>query len=395
MFRVTSFLRAVLLVLGLGVQISAQAAAGNGFRLGALRVSPTAGLSVVHDSNVILSSEDEIDSFLTRFSPGIKVETGSETNLISATWQSEIGRYRSSAIDNYTDHSLGLQWSWSPLIRHAVVTQAGWARNHDSRGTAGREGELALLPLAPDEFDNKSLSAHYRFGAPGARGRLEFEAGTNAFEYRNNRALTIFRDRTDRNLGGGFYWRVAPKTSALLTVDQIDADYDVSTLDSRERHYYLGIELDATARTSGSVLVGRVEKDFDDPARTDFSGLSWRAALRYKLRSYSILELTSGRDTDETNGFGDFILRRDVTLAWSHQWSTRFTSQMDVGVARDEHRPSLRTDDSIYYGLSGQYLFRPWLSLGAGYSVSDRDTADISQLNYQRKQLLLSLEASL
>ena len=394
MLRSTSFARLVLLASGLAFQTQALAAAGSGFKLGPLRVSPTAALTLAHDSNVIISSDQEIDSFVTRFSPGVRVEAGSEINLLSATLQSEFGRYQSSTVDNYTDHSLALQWSWNPLVRHALILDATWSRHHDARGTAGREGELALLPFAPDEYDERALGARYRFGAPGARGRLEFSAGTNDIEYRNNRALTIFRDRNDRKLAAGFYWRVAPKTSALVTVDQVDADYDVSTLDSRERHYYVGVELDATARTSGSVLIGRAQKDFDDPARRDYSGASWRAGVRYKLRSYSILELTTGRDTDETNGFGDFILRRDVTLGWMHQWSSRFTSQVDVGIAHDEHRPSLRTDDSLYYGLSGQYRVAPWLSLGAGYRVSDRDS-DISELNYQRKQLLLSVEASL
>ncbi|MDZ4812155.1 MAG: outer membrane beta-barrel protein [Pseudomonadota bacterium] len=394
MFKSTSFSRLALLVSGLVFSLQTHAVDGNGFKVGPLRVSPTAGLTLSHDSNVIISSEDEIDSFLLRFSPGVKVEAGSEFNRLSATLQSEFGRYQSSSLDNYTDHSIGLQWSWSPLVRHSLLVDGTWARHHDARGTAGREGELALLALAPDEYDQKSVGARYRFGAPGARGRLEFEAATNSMEYRNNRELTIFRDRNDRKLAGGFYWRIAPKTSALVTVDQIHADYDVSTLDSTERHYYVGVELDATARTSGSLLFGHAQKDFDDPARLDYSGTSWRASVNYKLRSYSMLELTTSRDADETNGFGDFILRRDVTLAWMHQWSSRLTSQIDVGVARDEHRPSLRTDRSTYYGLSGQYRLAPWLSLGAGYSASNRST-DISQLNYQRKQLLLSLEASL
>ncbi len=390
----TSILRLVLLASGLVTPLLAAAAAGNGFKLGPLRVSPTAGLSYGHDSNVVLSSNNEIDSFVTRFSPGIRVESGSETNRLTATYQGEYGRYESSTTDNYSDHSLALQWLWSPLIRHAFSVDVGWARHHDERGTAGREGQLALLPLEPDEFDQRSLDARYRFGAPGARGRLELEIGTTDFSYRNNRDLTVFRDRTDDNIGGGFYWRVAPKTSALVRVDQVESNYDLSTLDSTERHYYIGVELDATARTTGTVLVGRAEKDFDDPGRQDFSGTSWRAGVSYKLRSYSVFDLSTSRDADETNGFGDFILRRDLTLGWNHQWSPRLTSQIDVGVARDEHRPSPRTDRSSFYGVSGQYRVTPWLSLGAGFRASDRDS-DISELNYDRKQLLLSLEASL
>ena len=38
------------------------------------------------------------------------------------------------------------------------------------------EGNLALLPLDPDEYDLTNFGGKYRFGAPGARGRLELEA---------------------------------------------------------------------------------------------------------------------------------------------------------------------------------------------------------------------------
>ena len=370
------------------------AAAGDGFDMGPLRVMPAAGLTLSHDSNLALTSQNEIESFLTLFSPGVRVEGGPETNRVSASYQVEVGRYESSSLDNFTDQKLGMEWAWSPLLRHALVLDAGWVSGHDERGTAAREGELALLLLDPDEYTSNDLGARYRFGAPGARGRVELETRWTDIEYENNREYTIFRDRNDQLLAGGFYWRVAPKTSAFVRVDQIETDYDVSTLDSTERHFLVGVEFDATARTSGTLGVGRVEKDFDDPSRLDYSGASWRAGVKYKIRSYSMLELTAGRDTDETNGFGDFILRRDTTLAWMHQWSERLSSQVDVGVAHDEHRPSLRTDDSSFYGVSGQYRMAPWLRLGAGYRASDRDS-DVPALNYNRNQLMISLEASL
>jgi polysaccharide biosynthesis protein VpsM len=394
MLKINFISRSVCVLLGLMPQAFAWAAAGDGFKVGPLRVMPTAGLTFAHDSNVALTSEDEVDSFLTLFSPGVRVEAGSEFNRFTAGYQMEIGRYDSSSLDNFNDHTFNLEWAWNPLVRHALVVDASWARRHDERGTASREGDLALLPLDPDEFDQNGFGGRYRFGAPGARGRLELEARWNDIEYRNNRQYTVFRDRAEQLLAAGFYWRLAPKTSAVVRVDHVQQDYDTATLDSTERHYLVGVEFDATARTSGSILVGRGQKRFDDPAREDFSGTSWRAGVKYKLRSYSVLELTTGRDTDETNGFGDFILRRDTTLAWLHQWSDRFSSQADIGFAHDEHRPSLRTDDSAYYGLSGQYRVAPWLQLGAGYRVSERDS-DISELNYNRNQLMLSVEASL
>ena len=373
---------------------SAHAELGDGFPLGALRVLPSAGLSLVHDSNVALTSNTEIDSFLMIFSPAVRVQGGTDRNHYALTAQSEIARYQSSSIDNYADYGLSAEWQYNPLTRHALGFDGSWERGHDSRGTAAREGDLALLPLDPDSYDRYGIGAKYRFGAPGARGRLEFNVHRDQIDYRNNRLFTVFRDRKDLSLGGSLYWRIAPKTSAVVSVDRVTAKYQVATLDSTEHHLLVGLDFDATARTSGGLLFGKSWKRFDDPTRPDFSGTSWRANLKYRLRSYSTLELSTSRDTDETNGFGDFILRRDVTLAWSHQWNSKLGSQVDVGQARDEHRPSARNDDTFFYGFSGQYHFRPWLSLGAGFRDYNRDS-DIPALNYRRQQWLLSLEASL
>lgn len=383
------------------VPAGAAHAAGNGFDLGPLRVMPTVGLSIGYDNNVALTADREVDAIVTRLSPGVRIEAGDERSKFNGTLTGDFGRFDGSSIDNYIDYGLTGEWVYSPVVRHAFSLDAGWRHGHDGRGTAAREGELALLPLDPDEYDRSEFGGRYRFGAPGARGRLEFEARHMDVGYDNNRIYTRFRDRSDVTLGGAFYWRLAPKTSAVLRLDQIEASYDDATLDNTEQHQYIGLEFDATAKTSGTLLIGRVDKDFDDPTRADFSGTSWRAGLAFKPRTYSVIELSTGRETDETNGYGDFILREDITLAWVHQWSERLSTQVDFGVADEEHRgigilPALqgRSDDTVFYGVSSQYQALPWLRFGAGFKAYERDS-DIPELNYQRESVLISVEASL
>ncbi|MBK8283388.1 MAG: outer membrane beta-barrel protein [Ahniella sp.] len=376
-------------------------AVGDGFDMGPLRVMPSVGLSIGHDSNVALTADNEIDSIVTRLSPGVRFQGGDERSRFTGTATMDAGWYDSSSQDDYVDYGLQGEWLYSPVVRHAFTLDAGWRRGHDSRGTAAREGNLALLPLDPDEYDLTNFGGKYRFGAPGARGRLELEAKATQVNYNNNRQYTRFRDRDDALVGAAFYWRIAPKTSALVRIDQIDANYEDATLDNTEQHQYVGLEFDATAKTSGTIMVGRVDKDFDSLDREDFSGTSWRAGVAFKPRTYSVIELSTGRETDETNGFGDFILREDIALGWSHQWSERWSTQFDVGSADEEHRglglyPDFqgRSDDTRFYGVSGQYQFSPWLRFGAGFKSYDRNS-DIPELNYQRESLLFSLEASL
>lgn len=368
--------------------------AGGGIAVGPFRMTPSLGLTLGYDSNVALSDTGTISSFFTRVSPGIRLDNGNERSRVSASYQGDYSHFSDSSRDNYDDHRFGLQWLYNPVLRHAFALDAQLGYLHDQRGSAAREGELGLLPLDPDEYRASSLGGKYAFGAPGARGRAEVEARAGRIEYRNNREFTAFRDRDDRFLAGTFYWRVAPKTSAVARVEQGKFDYDDATLDNTERHVLVGLEFDATAKTSGQVLFGRAKKDFDDATREDFSGTSWRMAVQYRPRTYSVVDISTGRDTDETNGFGDYILRRDWTLGWAHNWNERFRTTVDGGFANEQHRPSGREDDVNFYGLSADYTFRPWLRFGASWRTYDRDS-DFEGLDYGRDLYMISAEASL
>jgi len=367
---------------------------GDGFAVGPARLQPSLGLTFGYDDNLALTSAERSSSALWMLSPALRLQGGSERNRLRAGVDAEVGRHASSPVDDYTDYGFNAAWIYSPLLRHLLAMQVDAKFGHDSRGTAAREGDLGLDQDEVDRFRRNDLSARYRFGAPGARGRLELDARAGDVRYRNNRELTAFRDRSDDGIGGAFYWRVASRTSALVRLEREQFDYDLATLDSTESHVFVGAEIDATARTSGALLVGRASKRFDDPARPDFSGASWRANVEYKPRSYSSFSVSTGGATDETNGFGDFILRRDVTVGWNHNWSGRLRTTLDGGLAKEEQRPTERTDQVRYVGLAADYAFRRWLRGGASWRLYNRDS-DVATFDYRRNVLLFSLEANL
>jgi hypothetical protein len=366
-----------------------------GLRIAGLLVKPSIGLSVGHDSNINLAPDGaEADSTFARLSPALRLEAGDARSLIVGTYTGEFARYTSSRLDDYRDHRFGLSWFYNPLLRHALALEASTASLHDQRGTAAREGSLGLLPLAVDRYRHDQLGGRYRFGAPGARGRVEVEAGLGRIDYRNNRDLTVFRDRRDRSLAGAFQWRVAPRTSALARVEWDRYDYRVATLDSRERRLLLGVEFDATARTTGTLLVGRGNKRFEDDSRLDYSGAAWRASLEWRPRSYSIVTVSTGREADETNGTGDFILRRDLAAGWSHAWTPRIRTTLDAGIARERYDPSPRSDRARYVGAGVEYAARRWLRFGASWRELRRDSA-VDEFEYDRRLMLLTAEVTL
>lgn len=371
-----------------------------GLHIGPFRVLPTAGLSFGYESNVALQDRNAKSANFSRFSPGVRLETGGERNLLSFTYTGEYQRYSGSSQDNYRDSRFGVDWFYNPVLRHAFALDASVRYSHDQRGSAAREGDLALLNLDADRYRTTELGGKYRFGTELSRGQLELEASTGSRTYLNNRIYTRFRDYDTDKIGAGFNFRLAPHTSAVLKIDQTRYNYDFDfldangSLDNRERHYYVGVRWDATARTTGTVLFGRVRKSFDDPTREDFSGSSWKVGVQWRPRTYSTIDFTANRETDETNGVGDFILRRDYTAGWSHEWNDRFRTTLDGGFGTERHEPTPRVDDLRFWGVSAAYELQSHLRVGAGYHSYNRDS-NVDNLNYDRSLWLLSLEGSL
>jgi len=367
---------------------------GQGVDLGAFRLFPTLGLSAGFDSNTALTNGEEIDSWFTRVSPSARLERGSDDNRFSVSATADFATYSDSSRDNYGDYGVRADWVFSPAIKHALALDAGLNWAHDQRGTGAREGDLALIERDVDEYRVSNIDARYRYGSSGARGSLEFDVGARDREYLNNRIYTFARDLTETRIGGEFGWRIASKTSAVIRAEQGNIDYDQASLDSTERRYLAGVRFEPTAKLSGTLLAGRLTKDFDDSSREDFSGSSWRVGVQFKPRTYSTIELSSARETDETNGSGDFILRRDLALSWTHAWNARLSTGLDGGVSNEQHEPSFREDKGSFLGVSANYLLRPWLRGGASYRTFSR-SSDVNEFDYNRNLLMISLEASL
>ncbi len=368
---------------------------GDGVPFGSMTAYPAVGLTVGSDDNLLRTSSNEVDSFVTRLSPGVRVEHDGGATRFQASYEIEAAWYESSGSDDYVDHNLKAQLSHEPTDRSKLDVAAEFESGHDGRGTGSRQGNLAYLDLDPDEYSRWGADGKYRFGGLGAKGAIELAAGFDAKEYDNNRSYTEQFDRDSNFFGGTFFWQIQPKTSLLFEAKQTNVDYDSNSVrDSDETRFMIGATWDATAKTTGTVKVGKLEKDFDDGLVQDFDGESWEVGVAFRPRTYSVIDLSSVRETNESDGFGDYVLYQDFELGWSHEWSNRFNTAVDFTVGSADHKGSARDDDFSGLGVSASYKFRPWLDIGAGYNYFDRDSND-SEYSYTRNLFLISLEAHL
>jgi hypothetical protein len=245
-----------------------------------------------------------------------------------------------------------------------------------------------------DKYNFSKPGFIYAYGAPTAQGRLEVYASQMMKRYQNNRDRTATADRDDTEYGTAAYWRVSPKTSIVGEVRGTEIDYQITSPNSgKELRYYGGITWEATAATSGSVKLGRLERKLDG-GQPKFTGPSWEAAVYWSPLTYSKVDLYTSRFTNESTGLGSFIVSDATGANWSHAWNSVFTTNAIARYQRDKYEGYDRDDDVTTLGLRASYKFRRWMTLGAEYQYSKRDSS-IPTNNYNKDLWLLSAEVSM
>lgn len=353
--------------------------------------SPYVGLGVGYDDNLFLRPNNEKGSTLYLLSPGFKVDARSAASVFQLSYQAQIGEYGQSAHDNYVDHAGRAQYDLALDHRNFLKLGVDFIRGHDPRGSTDRP-----FGNYPDKYRTAAPFAMYAFGAPGAQGRVELYAGDAMKRYQNNRAFTVTSDRDTKEYGGAFYWRAMPKTYVMVEArrDEIDYKRVDPGLSADENRYYVGLTWEATAATTGTVKVGRLERDFRNPALHDFSGTSWEGLVTWAPRTYSKVDFYSNRQTNESTGLGSFILTSVAGMTWTHAWSSYVNTGVDLRYQKDQYQGFDRNDEIKSLGLKVGYRFRRWLTLGAEYQYSQRDS-NLPQFEYNKNFYLLSATASM
>ena len=356
-------------------------------------VYPGIDASYGHNSNLFSSNINKRSSSQTTVSPYARVEAKVGPHTFDAAFRLDDVRYLSSPADNYTAY--GLLGNANLVIsgRAGLRLRAEHRRGYDPRGSTDRVGGAT-----PDEYINQGIEGIFSYGAPGAQGRIEIDAGSYSRRYQNNRLTTEASDRDTQQLGGTFLWRVAPKTELLALMQQRWIDYQLasSTQSSTETRYQFGAKWDATAKTSGIVKFGLLEKKFDTSARTDFSGSSWDAAVRWSPLTYSVWDFYTSKATNESTGTGDFLLTQTYGVNWNHAWNSRFSTIGQANWRQDDFLGTGggRVDKTTTLGVNLNYQWQRWLRFGAAYTYTDR-VSNPNTFDYTRHLWMLTVGATL
>lgn len=356
-----------------------------------LSLSPYFNVGIGKDDNLFLSNTNKKSSSLQTYNPGFRLEAKSEAVDLSFDLESRIGRYSSSKADNYSDVRAAVEADIVASSSLGLRLGVDHDRGHDPRGSTDRG-----FSSEADEFKKSGFNALAAYGANDGPGRVELELGTFRKRYSNNRLTTVASDRDGDNFAGRFFLRVAPKTFAVFEAREDKMDYRLSTSlqDSKERRYLVGLTWEATEATTGTVKVGRIQKNFSNPTTPDFSGTGWEAGIRWSPLTYSTVELNTLKTFGESTGVGDFTLTKKYSVSWLHEWNSRVSTTASISRSDDDFVRNVRDDSTDSLGFKVNYKLQRWLTLGGEYTYTDR-SSNVQGFNYKRSLYMFTIGATL
>ena len=395
--------------LGIGVSVLVSCAAfaatdPQSIDMGGGKLIPTLAVTFEHDDNIFSQPNNEESDTKTLVRPSLQWLQESEKTTLAVSYSGDYGLYWDSDDDDYDDHTISLDAMISPtdIFRAKVGAFYGWL--HDNRGEGSSEGINALTRGEPDEYEMSTVGVELDFGRESGMFGVEIEASEDRIQYSNNRNETIFRDRDESYVAGRLYSRISGgKTKLFVQVDDNDIVYDNDPLlggklDSTEQGVSIGVEWEATAKTTGMLRIGEVDKEFDSVARrgNDSSLSTWEASVIWAPRSYSTVTLSASKMPNETNGTGDFIDSKNYTICWNHSWSDRLATRVSFTDGADAYvgDASGRDDDRQTLSLGVDYDWQRWMTIGANYSYSERDS-DINTFDFEKNIFSVTFDMSL
>jgi polysaccharide biosynthesis protein VpsM len=353
-------------------------------------MTPYVGLGAGYDDNLFLSSTNEKSSTYYVFSPGVRLDARDANKVFMVSYQGTIGRYAQSEPDNYVDHALRTSFDWALSPRAFMRLQYDYLRGHDPRGSTDRP-----ITTRADKYRLSTPGVTFAYGAPGADGRVEVYYSDATKRYTNNPSTTAGSDRDTQEYGAAFYWRVMPRTYFVVEARQTDLSYKLPTspFSGEEQRFYGGLMWEATAATTGTLKVGQLRKSFDS-GLPSYEGTGWEGVITWSPRTYSKFDFYGGRYPTESTGQGRFILTDAVGVVWSHAWSSYLSTEANVRFQSDEYQGFSRNDDVTVFGMKAGYRLRRWLTLGAEYTFTKRDS-NIQVNDYDKNLFLLTATISM
>ncbi len=352
-------------------------------------------VATLYDDNVLRSSTNEQSSLILRASPKAMLEMRLGRNDFRLGYEGEYAEHVDISDENYTDHEFIADADLRLSRRLRVDLDNGLLFGHDRRGAFDARLTGAT---EPDRWRRHHAGINATFGRAWAsvlRTKAGFGIGfqQSGTRYLNNNQGPRDFERQSFALKGRY--NLGPKLSMVADAGLSFTDYtDPSTpLDSDEVSGLLGIAWDATAKTTGEVKFGFLNKDFNDPGQSDFSGVNFDFMIDWSPRTFSTVTAYGSRSTSDTGQGGGSAVVDTAGLRWRHGFSSRFITEAGFEYQRADFESS-RDDDLYKLNLGASYSLNRFIDIRGGWDYLTRSSSDPTA-EYDNSIVFIELKVSL
>lgn len=347
-------------------------------------------VGVGHDDNVFRTANDTRSDFFWSVRPEASVSGLVGKHDWRLGYEGDYAAYFGLDTEDFYDHRLfgDGRLDLTRKVDLELGGQMWWG--HDDRGALGARvvGSRSL-----DRWREHRFKAELVVGRSVTRAQIIPSVELSGIRYLNNDQSARDFDRQDVRLLGR--WRFTPRLYAVAdagfaSVDHLDPTND---LDRGEYDFLAGVGWAATAKTSGEIKLGILERDFDDPGRGEATDATYEGRLDWDPKPFSRFSFYARRDSleDASGGLGT-ILADTVGARWRHAFTERLDLDAGVELTRADYETQ-REDDLLLFEVGLFYGLRRWLRVGGSYEYRMRDSS-VPGFDFDDQRFLLELRAS-
>lgn len=384
-----TFLAAILAVI---VSVPVPASAAEGIKTEYYKLYPSLKLIETYESNIFQTAEDEVDDYVTTIQPALKVYFPYQNHFLQLEGEAAFNLYADNGDD--ADNS-----TWKAGGALGGNYPGGLSFLLGDRFTHGWVQSQSGFTVA------EYVDYNQAYGNVGFAVRDDLKVELQYFNYDFAYDETDDLDRQENTVSLTLFYRVFPKTSALLEVAWSGIAYDEAGFAYKDNTVWqarAGVKWAATGRTTGEVRIGWQGKEYDEEALEDVDTFVVSAPFSYTISRSTILEVEVFRATLESDYTDNpYTTSTGVRADLSHKLTGKITATAGMGytafdyanVTTEEEQTAERSDDLLRGRLKLAFQMYRWLELGAE-GVTERYDSNLDRFDWVDTKVTVSATAA-
>jgi hypothetical protein len=364
-----------------------------GIRAGGFLIFPSVTVDGTYNDNIFATDDNEESDFIFTFGPRIDVRSNFPRHSLNFSVQSDIGRYVDNTDENFVDYGTSLAGQLDVTRRTRLVGGLHYAHGHDDRDDPEDPGvEVEDEPVEFDEYGG-DLGIEQDFNRFNVALRGDVDRRDYDEEDQADRDRILYGGR----LRTGYF--ISPRINAFVQGGFRREERDTGAGDppiKRDNNVYdarVGTAIDITGLLFGEVSVGWQLQEFDESELDSENSLAYGAGLTWNPTQLTSLSLDAAGGF-EPSDVGASSIRNTVALRVDHELLRNVLIGGHVAYRRDDFQDTGRVDNRFDVGPDITYLLNRYLSVGAGYTFTTRDSDD-SDREFTRNLIAVRLTAQL